>query len=252
MATDEGFSQPGSNTRRLLRRSSVSWGGKLVAVDDDAALRSLHAALELEPRDARSLVEQLVLGHLVESKELPPVDLVFASMPLEELREDPLRLLDPVPLEREVRGRAPRTPRECAPGAPRASRFGLAERRGGSRDGLTPIASPLPDAASRASRAAPSAETQSSRLYERTASRISGGQRGRVPPRDRVLDGAQVPRHLPKIDLAREAVERLELLDGVAVDAGAQRLPHDAVEVDEDLRAQELVELVGPRRRTSP
>ena len=55
-----------------------------------------------------------------------------------------------------------------------------------------------------------------------------------------------MPRRLSKIDLAREPVERLKLLDGVAVDSGAEPLPNDAVEVNEDLRAQELVELIGP------
>ena len=217
---------------------------ELVAVDHDAALRSLQAALEPEPRDARSLVEELVLGHAVESKVFPPVDLVFASVPLEELREDPLRLLGPVAVDRELRGQG------LGHGANVRQSIlelliRLGERRGGSRDGLTPIAfrfqtKPLQPIAQPERRDAVVAIVRADRLSDR------GSQGGRVPPRDRVLDGAQVPGGLPKIDLAREPVERLKLLDGVAVDSRAEPLPNHAVEVNEDLSAKELVELIGP------
>ena len=47
---------------------------------------------------------------------------------------------------------------------------------------------------------------------------------------------------------AREAVVALELLQRVALLADLQALPHDGVEVDEDLVAQQLVDLVLARR----
>src|SRR5690606_8937922 len=55
--------------------------------------------LEDEPREASSLVEEFLGRHVVQPKELPPVDLVLASMPLEKLGENPLRLLSTVPLD---------------------------------------------------------------------------------------------------------------------------------------------------------
>ena len=56
---------------------------------DDAALRRLDASLEGQSGDASALVNELVVSHLIEAKELPPVDLVLAPVPLEKLREDP-------------------------------------------------------------------------------------------------------------------------------------------------------------------
>ena len=58
------------------------------------------------------------------------------------------------------------------------------------------------------------------------------------------LDLNERPRRRGQVHRASEAVERLQSLDGVALDRGAQPLPDHAVEVDEDAAAQQLVDLV--------
>ena len=51
-----------------------------------------------------------------------------------------------------------------------------------------------------------------------------------------------------QVDFADEAVEGLEALDRVALDAGPDPLPDDAVEVDEDAAAEQPVHLLLARR----
>ncbi len=53
-------------------------------------------------------------------------------------------------------------------------------------------------------------------------------------------------------NLAREAVERLELLDGVALDTGDQSLAHDFEQIDEVPAAQQLVDLARRGWRGGP
>src|SRR3970282_1487909 len=48
---------------------------------------------------------------------------------------------------------------------------------------------------------------------------------------------------VPEVDLAFEPVERLHLLDRVALDRGPQRLADGPQQVDEDAAAEEAVEL---------
>ena len=58
--------------------------------------------------------------------------------------------------------------------------------------------------------------------------------RGRGTELERALDGAcWCARRLLQVELAREAVQRLELLQRVALDADAQALADDGVEIDE-------------------
>src|SRR5262245_60396527 len=56
-----------------------------------------------------------------------------------------------------------------------------------------------------------------------------------------------MPGDLPEVHLAGEAVEWLKLLDGVALDTRTDRLPHDAIEVDEDDGSQKLVQFISAR-----
>ena len=58
------------------------------------------------------------------------------------------------------------------------------------------------------------------------------------------LPAAQRADRAAQLGVALEADDRLERLEAVALDAGPDRLPADAVEVDEHLAAQQLVELV--------
>src|SRR5262245_13926328 len=78
-------------------------GREPIAIYHDPSLRRLQPALEDKPCDAGSLVEKLILGHLVKAKVFPPVGLVLASVPFEDLREDPLRFLVATALNGEMR-----------------------------------------------------------------------------------------------------------------------------------------------------
>ena len=83
----------------------------------------------------------------------------------------------------------------------------------------------------------------SPRRRARTSASIVPGRRPRARARSPAARRAHLAGHV-----AREAVERLELLDRVALDAGAQRLPDDGVQIDEALGAQQAIELVAARR----
>ncbi len=74
-----------------------------------------------------------------------------------------------------------------------------------------------------------------------------GGEDGEVARLERELDGPAGGARVAQVGLAREAVELLELLDGVGLDAGPQALLDDGQEVDEQLGAQHAVELAGAR-----
>ena len=61
------------------------------------------------------------------------------------------------------------------------------------------------------------------------------------------LEGDDARARVAEVDLALEAVERLHLLDRVALDRRAQRLPDGPQQVDEDALAQESIDLCLPR-----
>ena len=67
---------------------------------------------------------------------------------------------------------------------------------------------------------------------------------GRVARFEPHLDLNERPRRRGQVHRASEAVERLQLLDRVALDRGAQPLPGHAVEVDEHAAPQQPVDLV--------
>ena len=58
-----------------------------------------------------------------------------------------------------------------------------------------------------------------------------------------LLEGHDARARVAQVDLPYEAVERLHLLDRIALDRRAQRLADDAQQVDQDPLAQELVDL---------
>src|SRR5262245_28246228 len=205
---------------RVLRREPVS-------IDDDASLRRLEPLVERQAGDAGWIVEQLDVGHVMEPEVLPPFHLVLAAMPLEQLREDPLRLLGPIPLKRQSgregvgdRSYASETLVELLRGPGRWWR--------GPRDRTAVLLLRLHSEALE-----PVAKLQSGKAVVAVvrANRFANLRREKVgfALRDRIFDCAQVPRHLLEVDHAGEAIERLELLDRVALDAGAKCLLHDAV-----------------------
>ncbi len=61
------------------------------------------------------------------------------------------------------------------------------------------------------------------------------------------LEGDDARARVAEVDLALEAVERLHLLDRVALDRRAQRLADGPQQVDEDAFAQESIDLGLPR-----
>ena len=221
---------------RVLRR-------ELVAIDSTSSFRRPQAFHELEPREAIWLVEELVVGHPVESEVFPPVDLVLASMPLEELSEDPLSLLFAGSPCWKTRGKCLRDRTDAR--EPLGELLaGLGDRLGRARhwmavSSLYLQAQPLEPLAQLESRDAVVLVVRLDRLLDLRR------QRAGVSPCDRILDRPELPRGLPEIHLARQPIERLELLDRVAVDARSQTLTNHAIEVDEDLGAQQLIELVG-------
>ncbi len=189
----------------------------------------------------------LVLAHPIE--ELPEGHLGLAPVPGEQLRQEPSRvllvgargwvrgdvvgqgigeLLDPhIRLAQLLRRlvRSLRRPRDLEPGLLlqlAAQRFEPVAECERAEHVVTVIAGDLlEDAGMR-----PGPLTQLEPLLERHDARP------RVPQADRAL----------------EAVERLELLDRVALDGRAQRLAHGAEEIDEDATPQQRIDGVLPRR----
>src|SRR6266550_2839426 len=69
-----------------------------------------------------------------------------------------------------------------------------------------------------------------------------------VPELEPLLEGDDARTGISKIHLALESVERLHLLDRIALYRGSERLADGAQEVDQDATSQEPVDLVlaGP------
>lgn len=84
---------------------------------------------------------------------------------------------------------------------------------------------------------------------------VVGGDLVEVRPVAVVLErlpALERPDRPPQVGLPREAEDRFERLQAVPLGSRADRLARDAVEVDEDLAAQELVDLVLPGWRGGP
>ena len=81
---------------------------------------------------------------------------------------------------------------------------------------------------------------------------VLGLDRGRAGELERGLEGVLVARGVPQVERPREAVHVLELLQAVALDADANALAHDGVEVDEALAAEQPVEALARASRGGP
>ena len=184
-----------------------------------------------EAADRGAILDELLIVELRPAKPRPPPGTLLALVVVDEVTEQAPRRRPP-PLPRAAglgappaRRRAPRPPRSAAC-ARRAARATAA--RGG-----------------RSSRAATRAARPSSGSPPRcSARRRRAARRPRLQP---LLEADD--RLVPARDLrgAHEPVELLDRLDRVAVDRGAERLLDDAVEVDEHLPAQEVVDLLLAR-----
>ena len=164
---------------------------------------------------------------------LPPLRLRLAAVVVEELREEPGRVALLQPSARAAR-RAEPLARAASP--PRAARARAVGRHG--RSGRPPLQQPLVE---RDRRAAVLLVVGLDVAQERVVAALE-------PLLEE--DGRLVAAH--DLGRAHEPVQRLDRLDRVALDRRAERLLDDAVEVDEHVVAQEVVDLLLARRRARP
>ncbi len=202
----------------------------------------------LQARERRFLVEQGLVGQLAEAEELPPRRLLLAPVPLEHVGQQPPRLL--------------------LVGAPGAFEWNAFEQR---VHDLADLAVLFGDRLAR--QAFPDRRPREGcplRLHAgahvlEPAVQPEGGHAvvavvGRDDLPDIGVDGIRLfqlegalhdaKAHAGVVEIGRplEIVERLELLDRVLLDARAQRLLDDRMEIDEQPGAQHAVDLVLARR----
>ena len=202
---------------------------------------------ELEAGHRVGLLEELLLGEALQPEELPPRGLLLPPVPAEEMGEEPpgvllRRSLGPV-------GRHSRQePVGERPGAALVLlrlAFGLLglRRRAGEGD-ATPLhlgaeaLEPAPELQRRDAVVAVVALHVGAKL---------GLQRVRLAELEGALHRVERGRGLPEVHVAAEAVEGLQGLDGVALDAGPEGVLHDAVEVHEELGPEHPVDLLLAR-----
>ncbi len=248
------------DTAGLLHRPLAHFGFLqriAVAIDDRArgllgllVANDVHALHELEPADAVLLVEEVVRRHGREPEVFPPRHLLFAAVPVEQIREQPARVvrvpghgrLGPQPLE-QTRARRQLPPLEFAHLFRRLRRLHLRPRhlraRGHNLRAQTfePVAQRLGGAAV----VLVVAGHGVARLCRHGLRRVTF---------ERQLEGGEMHARISERNLAHEAVVLLELLDRVALHTRTHRLPHHRQQIHETFAAQQPIELVGPRRKT--
>ena len=213
--------------------------------------RLAEIGVELDHADRLALVDEVGVGHAAQLVVAPPERLVLAPVPAEQLGQQPGRPLlvgrrrggevDALEIARQ-RGHHLGDLGGAPLGLGRLGGLGL---QGRARDlhaeplpeveppGLEPVAEEPRAHDVVAVVALDAAE-------DLVADEALGGGAAAEP-------GLELDDAAPGIlqgDLAGEAVEGLEALDRVALDAGADPLPDDAVEVDEDAAAEQPVDLL--------
>ncbi len=250
--------------RRLAREGieHVGAGGDVVLLlreavaIDERPLVLPRLALERQPTHGVGLADQLLVGQPHEVEVPPPGRLVLAPVPLQQLGEQPARLLlrrpeggvgellgrharDDVLFDRPDAGQVVGQLLAGLVGLGRGARQAVREEtllRGQlGPAGLEPVAEAQGGHAVVAVVALDVGEDL------RSARRLVGAQlEPRLELHDRRAGVAQVP-------LAPEAVQRLELLDGVALDRRADALADGAEQVDEDAATEQRVDVVLAR-----
>ena len=186
-------------------------------------------AVPLEPADRRAVADQLVVVELRPAEPRPPLGPRLALVVVEQVREQPPRLallgaVEQPRLQRLARG---------------VALLGLLRRR--ALVGRQP-----PRHLGRPDRAQPLVQLERRAAVllvvalDLLQDRVVAGLDPLLEADDRLV----AARHVGD---AHEAVELLDRLDRVAVGRGAERLLDDAVEVDEHLLAQEVVDLLLAR-----
>ena len=233
----------------------VVLGREPEALESRASAAGLaEVGVEREHPDRIALVDEVRVGHAAELVVVPPERLVLAAVPAHELREEPRRALllgrrrggevEAVETARQGRHRVGH-PRGPARGLGRLGRLRLG-RRSRDRD-----PEPLPEAlpaqlqpVAQAPRAQDVVAVVARDLAEDLVTHEAVGGRTEAQPHLELDDAAArvLEGHLPV-----KAVERLETLDRVALDAGPDALAHDAIEIDEHPAPEEPVHLLLAR-----
>src|SRR6266478_6593072 len=224
---------------------------KPVTMDGNGALALRvrgYGLEELQAGEAGPLVPQLLVAELAQAEVLPPHAFVLAPVEVEDVGEEPPCLLLGGP-DRNVSGNAGEQLLANCMGFLAVDLL-LVGRVAGSRRG--PVDS------------RPGSDPRRALAFEPVAERARGeavvlvvgldlGARLRIdfagaaqlqgelddaPGRSGVLEG----------HAARVGEEGFQVLDGVVLDARAERLANDGVEIDEDLAAQETIDLFLARR----
>ena len=187
-----------------------------------------HAATCSRPAMRLRLIEQVGLRQITEPVVLPPRRLVLTAVPVEQIREEPARMLLVI---RAVRlpAEGPRAAARGRPaGAPPARRPSRSPRHlSVSAAARRALRHRAPRAGAPASRAAPrwTGSRPVVRLHRGARFVRNGRRRVRPPAPARSPAGA---RHVSERQRAREAVELLQLLDRVALHSRPKRLTDDA------------------------
>ena len=226
-----------------------------VAIDDRAGrlLRLLvahdvHALHELEPAHAVLFVEEILGRHGREAEVFPPRHLLFAAMPVEQIREQPARVVRVPGIMCLGRQRVEQT--RTRRNLPRFERAHVGRRLGGL------------DLRPRHLRAR--GDDLRAQAFEPVAERLGGAavvlvvaghglarlvrHLRRRAAFEREFEGGQVHARIGQGHIPHEAVVLLELLDRIALHARADGLPHHGQQVHEAFAAQQPVELIRPRR----
>ena len=212
----------------VLRRKPVQLEN--AALPDRLEIRDV-----VDPPERLALVDELLVGHAGELVEAPPERLVLAPVPTEQLGEEPARRLVVRPCLGLVR-HAGRERRDQLLDA----QLALAEllRRLGDTIARTGHGVPEPALQLRSAFLEPVAQAQVADDVIAVVARDLAQDRLADLP---VLGGATLQPGLegddaragaPQLDLALQPVERLEALDRVALDARADPLADDAIQVD--------------------
>ena len=232
--------------RRLADLDLVGLLREPVAVDD-GALHLSHFADMGQPAERGPVGDELLPVEAATVKELPPRGLVLPPVEVEEVRQQAAPAL--VVIQRGVVRRQPggqRVEQRLDLGRPFPLLLALLlpERR--PRHGLPGQVPELAPAGLQ-----PLGEAQGRQAVVPVVTLDPGAQgvrrvvrRAGLQPR---LEPDERPRRGRQIDVPHEVVERLQLLDRVALDRRAQPLPHNAVQVDEDAPAEQPVHLVLAR-----
>ena len=195
---------------------------------------------------------EFIVGQFAKPEVFPPRRLFFAAMPFQQLGEKPARAMFIGPFGFVRRERSNEASRELTDSASSAASFSL-----GSPDWivrsrqtlaaaffqfLAPLFQPVPQPPGRNTVVAVVAFDRLRRVADFLAT---------VSQRHRRFKGLESRIRVPQRHSPSEAVERLQSLDGIALDRRSEPLSNDAIEIDEDSGPQQFVNFIDARTVSS-